>query len=282
MTGERQCEAGIAADRTAGAAADRGPGGATRFRPLRVIAALVIRETCARFGNARGGYLWALAEPVGGIAVLALAFGVMVTRPPLGDSFIFFYATGILPYLGYSAVASGAMNAIGTNRNLLAYPVVTALDTILARALLDTLTHAVVAAIVFGALLIWLGPEAPVAPERVAAAFALASALGLGIGTLNALLVGLFPAWRQVWSVLNRPLFLASGVLFNTAGLPAGLRDMLAWNPVAHLIAETRAGFYGPDQALDGSAAFVLGVAGLTFVAGAALVRRNESRLTEG
>lgn len=255
--------------------------GAQGPRRMRVLAALAIRETTARFGRSWGGYLWALAEPVGGIAILAFAFSFVVARPPLGDSFIFFYATGIVPFLMYAAVAQGAMNAISANRNLMAYPAVTALDAILARGALDTLTHTAVAAIVFGALLASIGAPQTPAPAAVALALALAAALGLGVGTLNAVLIGFFPAWRQVWSVINRPLFIASGVLFNLASLPAELRAILWFNPVAHVIAIFRTGFYGPEQALPGGFALTLFVAGGLFVSGAMLVRRHQAFLAQ-
>ncbi len=44
---------------------------------LRVLAALIIRETSARFGRSWGGYIWAIAEPTGGIVLLSVAFSLI-------------------------------------------------------------------------------------------------------------------------------------------------------------------------------------------------------------
>jgi capsular polysaccharide transport system permease protein len=248
----------------------------------RIIAALVIRETAARFGASTGGYLWAFAEPLGGIALLSLAFGFIVRDPPLGDSFLFFYATGLLPFLMFNAVAGGAMNALVHNRGLLAYPVLTALDTILARTALDALTHIVLTVSILAGLIAALGLHLAFDPAAFALCLGLAAALGLGIGTLNALFLGLLPAWRQIWSVLNRPLFILSGVFFTLDSLPDDIAPYVRFNPLAQVIAAMRAAFFGPEQS---DPAALLCVAALSlglFATGGALIHRNQSRLIQG
>ena len=66
---------------------------------LRVIYALMIRETRTRLADSKLGYGWALLEPVLHILMLSLVFAVMMRgRPPIGDKFFIFYYTGIIPY----------------------------------------------------------------------------------------------------------------------------------------------------------------------------------------
>jgi capsular polysaccharide transport system permease protein len=249
---------------------------------IRVIAALILRETIARYGAAPGGYLWAVAEPVGGVILLAAAFSFLVQAPPLGPSFLFFYATGLIPFLTFTSAVTSAMAAIQANRWLLAYPPVGALDCILARAILETLTSACVAGLVFAGLFLSLGLHLPFDPVAFAGALALALLAGVGVGTLNALLVGILPVWRQVWAVLSKPLFLVSGVLFTFDTLPPGLATFIWFNPVSHAIAEMRAAFYGPDQGLFVSWPYAAGLPVCLFVAAAALIERNEARLASG
>jgi capsular polysaccharide transport system permease protein len=259
----------------------RGPDTAARPRPqrLRILAALVLRETAARFGRTPGGYLWAIAEPLCGILLLTAAFGVFVKAPPLGDSFMLFYATGLVPFLAYSAVAAGGPAALAANRGLLTYPVVSALDTLLARAAADWGAQAAVAVLVLPALLLWLDPAVAVAPEFAVLALLMAGGLGLSVGTANAVIGGLFPAWRQIWSILNRPLFLVSGAVFDIKALPSDLAEALMWNPVAQVIVVMRAAFYGPDQALAASPVRFLIVTLALFVLSAAVLGRNQSRI---
>ena len=76
-----------------------------RFQRLRVLFALVVREMSTKFGRSYGGYIWAIAEPLGGIMLLNLAFSLTVRRPPLGTNFPLFYATGIMPFFLFTGVS---------------------------------------------------------------------------------------------------------------------------------------------------------------------------------
>ncbi len=248
----------------------------------RILAALVIRETAARFGRSWGGYVWAVAEPLGGVVLLSVAFSFIVHSPPLGHSFAVFYATGLIPFLLYNAVAGGAMAAPAANRGLLSYPAVTPLDTVVARAGLETLTYCLIAALFLPALVLWVDEHPVIEPGYVTLSLALGAVLGLGVGAANAVLAQAWPAWRAVWSVINRPLFFLSGVLFPLHSLPDDLAPVIWWNPVTHVIAAMRAGFYGPDQADVTGALYTGFVAAVLFaVSGLAMVR-NAGRFVQG
>ena len=69
-----------------------------------MLFALVVREMSTKFGRSWGGYLWAIAEPLGGILLLTLAFSLALRKPPLGTNFPLFYATGIVPFFLFSNV----------------------------------------------------------------------------------------------------------------------------------------------------------------------------------
>lgn len=248
---------------------------------FRIVAALALRETCARFGRSWGGYAWALAEPVGGIALLSLAFSFIAPKPPLGSSFTLFYASGIIPFLMYNSLTSALMAAVQANRGLLTYPVVRPLDVILARALLETLTHVAVAAAVLTPVVL-IEPRRPdIAPEWIALSLALAAALGTGAGTLNAGLAAMFPTWRQVWSVLSRPVFVISGILFTARQIPEALAGALWFNPILHVVETMRAGFFGPDPDGFVSAAYVLAVAAVLFLAGVILIHGQSGKMLQ-
>ena len=76
-----------------------------RYRTLRTIVALVLREMTTSYGRSPGGYLWAVVQPVGMIVMLSVAFSLLLRSPSLGTSFILFYSTGILPLRVYQEVA---------------------------------------------------------------------------------------------------------------------------------------------------------------------------------
>ena len=110
------------------------------FASGRVILALMLREMSTRYGRTPGGYIWALLEPLGGVLILAIGFSLLVRSPPLGTSFILFYATGMMPFDLFQKVSNATAKSLRFSRPLLAYPAVSWIDTLLARFLLNTLT----------------------------------------------------------------------------------------------------------------------------------------------
>lgn len=120
--------------------------------PLRVIFALVMREMTTRFGRSAGGYLWAVLEPAGTVALLAVIFSQIARHPPLGEDFALFFATGYVAFHCYMDIARNVSIAVRTNRALLSFPSVTMLDTIIARFLLQLLTTSFVGALIMTVL----------------------------------------------------------------------------------------------------------------------------------
>nr|WP_274845974.1 hypothetical protein [Sinorhizobium meliloti] len=64
-------------------------------------------------------------------------------------------------------------------------------------------------------------------------ATAAAALLGLGIGTINIVMFARFPLYEQIFSIVNRPVFMISGV-FLPESLPNPFRDFLLQSVGAH------------------------------------------------
>jgi capsular polysaccharide transport system permease protein len=255
--------------------------GALRFPRLRVLSALVIREMGTKFGRSVGGYAWALAEPLGGILMLAIIFSLALRTPPLGTSFMLFYATGVIPYYMFNTMSRGVSRAVASNRGLLSYPVVNVLDAVFAKFVLNFMTVFLVAVAMMGGIMLVLRPHVNLELGAVALAFSLAALLGLGLGTVNCVLFGLFPTWKNIWGVLTRPLFILSTVIYLFESVPPRFQAILWWNPLVHVIALMRAGFFGAYDPQFVSVPYVLGIALALFVVGAYLLRRHASLLME-
>jgi len=256
-------------------------GGALRFRRLRVLAALVIREMGRKFGRSSGGYLWALAEPLGGIVLLSIAFSLALRAPPMGTNFMLFYATGVIPFSMFQTMSKGIAGAVKSNKGLLNYPVVTALDAVFAKFVLNFMTILIVAVALMSGIILFMGLHVNLDLAAVATAFVSAALLGLGVGTMNCVLFGLYPTWSNVWAVLTRPLFILSAVFYTFQSAPPAFQAVLWWNPLVHVIGLMRSGFYGAYDAAYVSLPYVLGIALTLFVVGAYLLRRHESLLLE-
>lgn len=219
-------------------------GTARRFATLRSVAALMIREMATRYGRSPGGYVWALLEPVGGILILSVGFSLLLRNPPLGTSFVLFYATGLLPFQLYQTLSLTVGRSISFSRALLMYPAVTWVDAVLARFVLNLLTGLLATVVVGVGILVLIDVRVQLDPGPIVLSLALATLVGLGVGALNCALFGLFPVWVQVWSILTRPLFLASGLFFIYDDLPPVAQNILWYNPLIHVVGLMRTGFY--------------------------------------
>jgi capsular polysaccharide transport system permease protein len=255
--------------------------GRPRLQKLRVLAALILREMSTQYGKSWGGYFWAVGEPAASILLLAVIFGYALHSPPLGNSFMVFYATGIIPFFLFNAVATSVSMSVQQNKGLLSYPVVTALDTVIARLVMEVLTFVAVSVVLFP-ILIWMDHAVVnISLLPIVMGMLMAAMLGLGVGCVNAVAYAFFPTWRNIWNVLRRPLFIMSGILFTFDMVPSGLRDFLWWNPLIHMIGQMRMGFY---RSYDGdyiSWVYVFGLALSLFVVGAYLLRRHEGAMIE-
>lgn len=252
-----------------------------RFQHLRVVFALIVREMSATYGRSIGGYFWAIAQPLGGILLLAIAFSLALRSPPLGSSFILFYATGIIPFTVYNAMAGGVAGVIRANKGLLTYPVVTVLDAVIATFLLNLLTQSVIAVLLFAMIIEWLDVSLSIDPLALLEGFFLAACIGAGVGAVNAVLFGFFPTWKNIWGVLTRPLFISSTVIFLFEAAPPQFQAILWDNPIVHVIARMRMGIFGEYEPDFVSLAYVAGVSLACFLVGAYLMRRHTSFLLE-
>ena len=219
-------------------------GSKRRFATQRTVMALVLREMSTQYGRTPGGYLWAILEPLAAILFLSIGFSLVMRTPALGTSFLLFYATGFLPFDLYNRIASTTGRALNFSKPLLKYPAVTWLDAILARFFLNSLTGTIVAILLLGGILAVIDSRAVLDPAPILSAMGLSMLLGLGVGTLNSVLLGLFPLWEVTWSILTRPLFLASGIFFLYDDLPPMAQNILWYNPLMHITGLMRTGFY--------------------------------------
>ncbi|MCB6178375.1 ABC transporter permease [Rhodobacter sp. Har01] len=232
-------------------------------RPLfsfRAVGALMLREMATSYGRSPGGFLWAILEPVAGIAILTFAFSFFFAAPPIGTSFELFYATAMLPFTLFTTVANRVSGALVFSKPLLSYPVVTFVDAILARFLVNLLAEILVFFIVITGVLLLFETRAVMDIGRIAEALALAAFFALAVGTLNAYLFLRFHAWHVIWSLISRPLFLVSGGLVLFERMPEALQAALWWNPLVHVTGIMRSGFFPDYPDSYTSALYVCGV----------------------
>jgi capsular polysaccharide transport system permease protein len=216
---------------------------------LRVIHALIIRETRTRFGDSRLGYDWPLLEPILHIVLLSAIFSLLMHgKPPIGSHFFIFYFTGLIPYHVFVHTSTSMMHGVTSNGSLLQLSLVSPFDVIISRGLLEFATDIVVAVILLTTFAAFGLPAMPDNVWGAANAVIVSSLLGCGVGFINAVLQTLFRSWDKLWNNATRLLYFFSGIFYVPGMMPDWARDILAWNPLLHAIDWFRAAFFGAYQ----------------------------------
>lgn len=245
------------------------------FGSVRATSALILREMATTYGRSPGGYIWAILEPIAGIALLSLVFSAAFRGPALGTNFPIFYATGMLPFVMFTDVHGKVALSLMFSKQLLTYPTVTYIDALVARFILNTMTQLMIGYIILVGIM--LAFETRVNPDLVVIvqAYALAALLALGIGTLNCYLFSRFPVMQRAWSILMRPMFLISCIFFLFETLPPTYQNILWYNPLVHIIGLMRRGFYGTYDASYVSVTYIVGLSLGCMALGLLLLRRH-------
>lgn len=246
-----------------------------RFRTIRVVMALILREIGSRDSRSSLGFLWAIIDPIATVAILSVAFSLFTRTPPLGTNFPLFYVTGIVPFHIYSHISNKVSGSLRFSRQLLGFPSVTVLDALIARFILNYLIDILVFVILAYGVIHTYDLRVNVEVPSVLLAILMAGALAIGIGTFNSVLFIMFPTYEYVWGMFNRPMTIASGVLIMIEDLPEWLFKLLWWNPAAHIVSEMRHGFYPFYNTSWVSPSYVFLVAGITFVLGLVTLQRH-------
>ena len=244
------------------------------FASLRAITALVLREVQTSNGRASGGYFWAIAEPAGGIVLLTLIFSITFAQPPIGTSFAMFYATGMVPFLGYMDIANKVASSVRYSMALLSYPAVTFMDALLGRIAFNAVTQVMVATVIFTTIMLTSETRTDPQMDLIVIGLAMMILTGSAIGVMNCFLFEAVSWWQPLWGIFMKPFFLLSCIFFMFDDVPQPYQDWLWWNPLIHVIGQMRRAFY-PQYAGDYvSYTYVFGLGLGLFALGLALLVR--------
>ncbi len=250
-------------------------------KSARTILALILREMQTTYGRSPGGYLWAILEPVGAIAVFTtvIAIGLKVRNPGLGSNFALFYATGFMPFTLTMAMSNKIANSLKFSRPLLFYPGVQFTDAIIARFLLTFLTSTLVFFIIMAGTHIVFDLSTIRDVPAIVMAWLMAGLFGLGLGTMNCFLFSVAPLWESAYSMLTRPLLLLSCVLYIFEDVPSQYQDVVWLNPLVHITGLMRVGFYATYDGTYVSVIYVMALSVSLLFFGLLFLQRFHSQI---
>ncbi|HHO2818088.1 TPA: type II secretion system protein GspL [Escherichia coli] len=174
-----------------------------------------------------------------------------------------------------------ALPAITTYQGLFNYRPVKPIDTIIARALLETLIY--VAVYILLMLIVWMTGEYFEITNflQLVLTWSLLIILSCGVGLIFMVVGKTFPEMQKVLPILLKPLYFISCIMFPLHSIPKQYWSYLLWNPLVHVVELSREavmpGYISEGVSLNYLAMFTL----VTLFIGLALYRtREEAMLT--
>lgn len=240
---------------------------------FRVVRALMVREMLTRFGKSSLGYLWALLQPLLVLTTLYFVFRFTGRRVPAGVTLETLLLTGVVPIYLFIQTKSRLTRAIQSNRSLFYFRQVTPLSVLISRAFLEFSTYLVIFFVIYAGLN-FVGQRVEIESYvGVILCMGIMSLLGFGLGSVFGILMVRFNFLEHVSTVVNRIIFLTSGMFFYGNELPQRLRDILLVNPIFHVVEFLRGAFFTAYTPHYASAVYVALWVGMLLLAGLALER---------
>ena len=245
------------------------------------VKALFLREIRTRFGKFRLGYFWAILEPSAHLLVLLGIFGFIMHRTMPDISFPVFLLNGIIPYFIFSNITNRSVGAIEANQGLFNYRPVKPIDTIIARALLETVIYAAVYILLM--VVVWMAGEyfEVINLLQLVATWGLLILFSCGIGLIFMVVGRTLAETQKFLPILLKPLYFISCIMYPLHSIPKDYWPYILWNPIVHAVELSREAVM-PGYVSDGVSLSYLALCSLvTVFTGIALYRnREEAMLT--
>lgn len=245
------------------------------------VKALFLREIKTRFGKYRLGYFWAILEPAAHLLVLIAIFGFIMHKTMPDISFPVFLLNGLIPFFLFSSIATRSIGAIEANQGLFNYRPVKPIDTIIARALLETLIYSGVY-IVLMTIVGLVGEVFAITNIiNLILTWSLLVIFSFGLGLIFMVIGKSFPESEKLLPILIKPLYFISCIMFPLHAVPKEYWPYLLWNPIVHVVELSResvvAGYVSEGVDLN----YLIICALISLFLGLALYRtREEAMLT--
>lgn len=243
------------------------------------VHALLLRELKTRFGKYRLGYLWALIEPSAHLLILMFIFGFIRHKTMPDISFPVFLLNGIIPYFIFNKITSRSIGAIEANKGLFNYRPVKPVDTIISRAMLESLIYAFVY-IILMIVVRFCGETFDVnSILTLVATWILLIIFSCGVGLIFMVIGRTFPETEKFLPIIAKPLYFVSCIMFPLHAIPREYWSFFLWNPIVHVVELSRAsvvaGYHTEGVSLIYLAIFTL----VTLFLGLALYRTRENAM---
>ena len=247
-----------------------------------VMTAVMLRDMRTRFFNHGLGFLIVALWPLAHMLILLAIYTVVGRKTPFGESLNVFFATGLIPTLAFMYVSRFMSLSLILNRPMLSFPVVTVVDIMTARAVLEIIAAYLTLIFMFAILLALGDDPIPFDVEQAVYAYLATLLLSVGAGSLAGVIVMFSPFFATIYALTMILVYIGSGTLFVISDLPDVISGPLAWNPVVHSVEWMRTAYYPTysDKILDKG--YLLGCGLTSLCLGLLLERTLRWKMLEG
>ena len=212
---------------------------------LDVIGAVVLRDMRTRFGRSHLGYILAILWPLTHLVGITIIFSVLRRSAPIfGTDNAVFLATGALPYILVMYPSRMTSFAIDMNKSLFIFPIVSPLDLIIARVIVEFIT-AFTVVILFALGCLMLGIQIIPRDINVASAAIFTTVyFSVCFGLISTILVALTDFWKTASAIVMVFAYISSGIFVPMDTLSAKAQNILSYNPLTHCVEWLRSAYY--------------------------------------
>lgn len=245
----------------------------------RVIGALLMRELHTRYGRENIGYLWLIAEPMMLGSVIGLLHSASKMHEAAGITPVAFTLVGYTVFIMFRGIVNRAEGSLEANAPLLFHSMVTVLDIVIAKALLEAAGTFMSFCVLTGFLTVIGQMDLPVHPLYVIGGilyiFWFSTSISMIIigGTYNN---HFMERMVHPFSYFMIPL---SGAFFEVGWVPEPYRTWLLWNPFPHMFEMLRYGEFPSCTLQYVDFTYITGACALLTLTGLALVRNSRSQV---
>jgi capsular polysaccharide transport system permease protein len=211
----------------------------------RVVSAVVRQDMRTRFGRNYFSYVVAIGWPLTHAIFLIGAYWLVNRVAPVGDDPAVFIATGVVPYILCLYPSRSMPMLYLYNRQLLGLPAIKPIHLICAGLVVELLTAAIVAILIYLCLALGGVDIAPIDLGEAALALAATIFLAIGLGVFNVVMAALMgPFYLVFYIVMMIAVYISAGVLVPIWLVPEPMRTYLRYNPMLNLVEWSRSAYY--------------------------------------
>lgn len=201
---------------------------------------------------------WVFMEPAGQLAMLMLLFTFIGRISAYGVSFALFLMTGIVMLSYFNTGSSLIMNGMEQMGGKARLADLGVFHQAIARLFFKVITAVGYTSILAFGLGIFEGVRTfPYHMVQVIEVFFWGGLLAFGMGLCRAYALRHMPALQRIYTIVTRGLIFISGVFFVPSFMPPQIRDLLAYNPILHMVELFRLGMYDQYPSIVYSATYL-------------------------